>query len=395
MTVDPELLLISAVAAVCVLHTIVPDHWVPIMLIARQRGWSKVETARAAFQAGIGHVLSTLVIALVVWLAGVAVAARLGHVVDTVASIALVAFGGWIAISAWRELSSGGDHGHCHGHGHRHSHAHDFTSLIRCGVHGPELQQVQTDHGDLLLSIYEAGVPPRFRLTGAHAESARVETQRPDGARQTFLFANHGTYRESVDQIPEPHGFDVTITVEHGGHAHTYHTAFVEHDYCDGDNREPEPADDPLYAPLRGDVAMLARHPHVHQHGRAAVHTHWHDHAPETAHAITAGTESEPPHHNHRHKTTARNALLLILGSSPMVEGIPAFFAAGRFGIGLITAMSVVFAISTIATYVLLCVYSIAGLQRVRLGGFERYGEVLSGAFIAVVGVAFWVWPVL
>ena len=28
----------------------------------------------------------------------------------------------------------------------------------------------------------------------------------------------------------------------------------------------------------------------------------------------------------------------------------------------------------------LFCVYSTAGLQRVRLGAFERYGEVLSGA---------------
>jgi hypothetical protein len=60
MNVGPELLLIGAVAAVGVLHTIVPDHWVPITLIARQRGWSKVETARASLQAGIGHVLSTL-----------------------------------------------------------------------------------------------------------------------------------------------------------------------------------------------------------------------------------------------------------------------------------------------------------------------------------------------
>ena len=45
--------------------------------------------------------------------------------------------------------------------------------------------------------------------------------------------------------------------------------------------------------------------------------------------------------------------------------------------------------------YVVLCVYSTAGLQRVNLGAFERYGEVFSGAFIALVGVAFWLWPVV
>jgi hypothetical protein len=76
-----------------------------------------------------------------------------------------------------------------------------------------------------------------------------------------------------------------------------------------------------------------------------------------------------------------------------MVEGIPAFFAASKYGAGLLIVMSAIFAISTIATYVLLCVYSTAGLQRIRLGAFERYGEVLSGAFIALVGIAFWISP--
>jgi hypothetical protein len=93
--------------------------------------------------------------------------------------------------------------------------------------------------------------------------------------------------------------------------------------------------------------------------------------------------------------TGGNMALLLILGSSPMVEGLPAFFAAGKFGWGLIVVMSLVFAASTIVTYVALCVLSVAGLENVKLGALEHYGEVLSGAFIALVGVAFWVWPVL
>src|ERR1700704_4335818 len=107
MNVGPELLLIGAVAAVGVLHTIVPDHWVPITLIARQRGWSKAETARAALKAGAGHVLSTLAIAIVIWLGGIAVATRFGHWVDTIASVALIGFGAWIAFGAWRDLRSG------------------------------------------------------------------------------------------------------------------------------------------------------------------------------------------------------------------------------------------------------------------------------------------------
>jgi nickel/cobalt transporter (NicO) family protein len=294
MNAGPELLLVAAVAAVGILHTIVPDHWLPITLLARQRGWSKRETAVAALRAGVGHVLSTLAIGAAVWLAGVAVAARFGHLVDIASSLALVGFGGWIALSAWQELRP--SHPHRHGHDRRHPHR----------------------HGD--------------------------------------------------------------------GPVHSHHDAAAR------SAREPAPADDPLYLPLPGGAAVLSRHMHMHRHGRGSVHDHWHDHIAATDHPIFAA--AAPPH-EHRHKTTGRASLVLILGSSPMVEGIPAFFAAARYGAALIGLMALVFAASTIATYVLLCVSSAAGLQRVRLGPVERYGEVLSGGFIALVGLAFWVWPVL
>ena len=401
------LLLVVAVAAVGVLHTIVPDHWVPITLIARQRGWSRGETTRAAFQAGLGHVGTTLVLGLVVWLAGVVVAARFGHIVDTTASLALIAFGGWIAIAALREMHAGHRHSHGEGHTHRHGfsflgsrHAHDSSDPI----HGPEQQQFETGHGTLLISIFEEGVPPHFRVTGPEADFIRLETIRPGDTRQIFSFANRGTYWESIEEIPEPHGFQVTIVLDHDGHEHAYSTQFVEHTHAHHEashehghlhEHEMELASNPLYAPLRGELLVRARHIHVHRHGDAPAHVRWHDHDSLNAHEIAPGTQAAPLLHRHKHKTWARTALLLILGSSPMVEGIPAFFAAGRYGVWLIILMALVFAASTITTYMVLCVVSTAGLQRVQLGAFERYGEVISGAFIMLIGTVFWIWSVL
>jgi hypothetical protein len=292
----PALLLVVAVALVGVLHTAVPDHWTPIALLARQRGWTRGETARAAVIAGAGHAVTTLIIALIVWFAGVQFAARFGNVVDAVTSLALVLFGGWIAVGAWREQNRGRGRGHSHAHEGQFAHRHH-------------------DHG--------------------------------------------------------PHSH------EHGDHHH-----------------DDEAADDPLYAPLGHGVAVLARHAHAHRHGRA-IHVHWHDHAADTAHEINLDADAAPPQHTHKHRTSARTALLLILGSSPMVEGIPAFFAASRYGVALLVLMSIVFAASTITTYVALCVSSTAGLERVSLGPLERYGEVISGLFIALVGVVFWLWPVI
>lgn len=337
-------LLVGSVLLVGVLHTIVPDHWVPITLIARQRNWSRGETARAALKAGTGHVVTTLILAAIVWLAGVAVAARFGHWIDTISSVALIAFGLWIAISSWLELRAGDGHGHNHG---PHGHAHDFSHLEAADdsgnqMHGPELQRMQGKHGVLELSIYELGQPPRFRFTATVPEtvsSIAVETLRADGSRQPFSFVRQGAYWESMEDIPEPHGFDVNVTVVQDHQLHSYRAVFAEHEHGD------------------------------------------HGHDGDSSNRIT-------------HKTSSRTALLLILGSSPMIEGIPVFFAAGKYGASLIVIMALVFAASTILTYVLLCVYSTAGLQRVKFGTLERYGEVFSGAFIALVGLAFWVFPI-
>ncbi|HEV3156106.1 MAG TPA: hypothetical protein VGZ00_02050 [Candidatus Baltobacteraceae bacterium] len=293
MSASPELLLIGAVAAVGVLHTVVPDHWVPISLIARQQGWTKMEVARAAVIAGTGHTVSTLLIGLLVWIAGVAFATKFGNLVSTVSSVALIAFGGWFALSSLRTLRSGTGHGH--GQGHEHHHKNDT------GFHGSE-------------------------------------------------------------------------------HEHT-------HDIHD--------VDDPLYVPSQIGVDVVLTHVHPHRHGRAGIHTHLHDHGPDTRHQETADLADDPPLHEHKHKRSLRTTLLLILGSSPMVEGIPTFFAASKYGIGLIAVMALVFAISTITTYVVMCVTSVTGLEQMSFNAFERYGEVLSGSLIALVGFVFLIFPVI
>jgi ABC-type antimicrobial peptide transport system permease subunit len=234
-----------------ILHTLVPDHWAPIALLARQRGWTTGQIARAAALAGTGHTLSTLVIAIIVWLAGAALAARFGHLLGTLSSIALIGFGGWIAIASLREIRKHHSLGH-----------------------------------------------------------------------------------------------------SHFGHAH------------------------------------------LHSHSGGAEHRHWHEHDEGDQHALD-GSLALAPQHEHGHETSSRTALLLILGSSPMVEGIPAFFAASRYGTGLLVVMAVTFAACTIGTYVFLSVASARSLQRLNVGSLERYGEVLSGGFIALLGLTFLIFPTL
>jgi len=239
--------LIGAVAAVGILHTIVPDHWAPITILARQQGWTRGQVVRVAAIAGGGHTISTLIIAVLVWTLGAALAVKFGNMVGIASSIALMAFGTWNAVASPREMQQR-DHGHDHGHSHM-------------------------------------------------------------------------------------------------GHAH------------------------------------------LHRHDDGPEHRHYHEHHDHDWHA--AGEKAPAPVHAHEQKTSSRTALLLIIGSSPMIEGIPAFFAASKYGVTQLAIMAVVFGASTIATYVLLCVAGASGLERVNLGKFERYGEVLSGAFIFLTGLVF------
>ena len=60
-------------------------------------------------------------------------------------------------------------------------------------------------------------MPPHFRLTAPSVDSASVETLRPDGSRQLFRMVDRGGYWESRDEIPEPHGFRITISLEKAG----------------------------------------------------------------------------------------------------------------------------------------------------------------------------------
>jgi hypothetical protein len=185
---------------------------------------------------------------------------------------------------------------------------------------------------------YQSTRPARHRTSGLPAVILIGRRLKPSArwSSATFTFERRRDYLETTEAIPEPHGFDIVLKTGHGDHGHTYETAFAEHEH--GTNG--------------------------HQNGHAAG-------------------------------TGKRTAPLLIVGPSPMVEGIPAFFGASRYGAGLIVVMSMVFAATTIATYVVLCVGSVAGLQHISLGAVERYGEVLSGAVIALIGLAFGLWSLI
>ena len=127
--------------------------------------------------------------------------------------------------SVW--LLSGAGHDH-HGHGHSDG-EHDHNA------HGEE-HRIVTGAGALLLTIYEEGVPPVFRIRaegGAPISTALVtiETVRWGGVRQVFAMSDRGDYSESTSPIPEPHSFVANVRVAGA----SYPIPFEEHEHGNGD----------------------------------------------------------------------------------------------------------------------------------------------------------------
>ena len=133
MTSTAFLLFLSS-CSTAVIHALIPDHWLPFVLMARAQGWSERRAATLTGLAGVLHVLVTVVAGGLTILVGSAsihsLAQRSGHSLGFVGGFLLAVFG--VAYGIFRHLrearvhSAAGpervdqsaDGGHVHVHGH-------------------------------------------------------------------------------------------------------------------------------------------------------------------------------------------------------------------------------------------------------------------------------------
>lgn len=120
-------LLLVAAGAVGFLHSILPDHWVPLALVARTRRWSILRTARVSLLASIGHVLTSIILAGIIALIGLQFRNELeseqSHIVGSILVLTGVGFvilglaGGDRSHHEHHHSDAGSEH-HLHHHGH-------------------------------------------------------------------------------------------------------------------------------------------------------------------------------------------------------------------------------------------------------------------------------------
>jgi cation diffusion facilitator family transporter len=191
------------------------------------------------------------------------------------------------------------DHGHGHGHGHGHTHGHsgeeyEYDEDEEEKDEGAESFRIATPSGIVVLSIFEEGVPPVFRVAFADKAAraldpanVQVVTKRGSGddREQVFSFAPHGDFLQSTEAIPEPHEFRATLRF---GKGEEYSVEFVEghgHDHGHGHAHHDE-------------------HDHGHSHGHDYGHDHDHGH--------DHGHGHDHNEHDHGHDHSQQKALLNV-----------------------------------------------------------------------------------
>lgn len=117
----PSLLLLTA-AATAAIHTLIPDHWLPFVLVGRARGWSGRQTAMVSGFSAAVHALLSVALGLLALRLGTTAASALGEGLERGSGLLLIAFGAAYAIWAWRKrghFHPGGELLHAQGEGRR------------------------------------------------------------------------------------------------------------------------------------------------------------------------------------------------------------------------------------------------------------------------------------
>lgn len=126
------LLLLLAAFLVAFFHAILPDHWMPIAILARTQRWPMRRALRVAAWAGFGHIAGSLVLGIILLALGYGLEENFAHFAryqDQILGAILLITGAGLLL--W-QMMHGAPHPHPHPHPHDH-YGHDHTEHTSLG----------------------------------------------------------------------------------------------------------------------------------------------------------------------------------------------------------------------------------------------------------------------
>ncbi|MBI2794061.1 MAG: hypothetical protein HYX66_05350 [Ignavibacteria bacterium] len=85
--------LIAGSLVLSTLHALIPNHWLPVIAIAKKEQWSMAQTTRITLITGLSHALSTVLIGFVIGIAGIELAENVESFTRYIAPAVLVTLG--------------------------------------------------------------------------------------------------------------------------------------------------------------------------------------------------------------------------------------------------------------------------------------------------------------
>ncbi|RYZ27952.1 MAG: hypothetical protein EOO10_11155 [Chitinophagaceae bacterium] len=85
--------LLTGTFILAAIHALIPNHWLPLVAVARAEGWKKKEITTVTLLAAGAHVFGTIVLGLILGYIGKELEEEYGRAITVAAAILLIVFG--------------------------------------------------------------------------------------------------------------------------------------------------------------------------------------------------------------------------------------------------------------------------------------------------------------
>ena len=84
---------LAGTVLLAVVHALIPNHWLPLVAVARAEGWKQRDVTSVTFLAALAHVTGTVILGLILGLIGKELEEKYGTIIHVVSAVLLIVFG--------------------------------------------------------------------------------------------------------------------------------------------------------------------------------------------------------------------------------------------------------------------------------------------------------------
>jgi nickel/cobalt exporter len=85
--------LLTGTIILAAIHALIPNHWLPLVAVAKAEGWKKKEITSVTLMAAAAHVFGTIVLGIILGRIGHELEEKYGKAITVAAAILLIVFG--------------------------------------------------------------------------------------------------------------------------------------------------------------------------------------------------------------------------------------------------------------------------------------------------------------